>query len=302
MKKEIKPSITFTLLKNAVRLLSLNEGNMDDEAFKKHLDKRFAANSVPYRTPRLLKLNCSINKFVFENMPLYVINENKNNHNTIIFFHGGAYTHQATRFHFEFIDLIAKNTNSTVYMPIYPKAPNFVCDDCYEILLGLYKNINIVGNLVIVGDSAGGGLALGFNKLLHEKKLPYAKKLVLISPWLDITLKNKQIDDYAKRDVLLNRNTLQKVGIVWAGDMNVGNYKLSPINAPLLRDVHVQLFVGSEEMFLPDCRKFRDNMEKTGCSIDYLEYKNLTHDFVLYPFKELTTPKKQIINFIKRKN
>ncbi len=299
-----KTGLTFNLLKRAVKLLNLNENNIDDQKLNKYLQKRFLANSKKFITPRLLKLKCNMTNFYFEDiMRVYVLNEKAVNENTIMFFHGGSYTHQPTRFHFEFADYIAHKTNSRLIFPIYPKAPNYTCDTCFDILFSLKKYmLSSTDNFVLMGDSAGGGMALAFNTYLHEKKQSYAKKIVLISPWLDATLKNSMVNEYTKIDPLLSRKMLQKIAIAWAGNRDTKHYKLSPINSKFMSDVKTQIYVGSEEIFLPDCRLLKEKLVADNCYVDYIEYKKFTHDFVLYPLKETERAKKDIVNFIKGKN
>jgi len=93
--------------------------------------------------------------------------------------------------HWLFINQILLQTKATIVVPDYPLAPQSNCKDVFNFmdtlyltLLNKYKNQSIH----FMGDSAGGGLALGFAKKLRTNQLKLPKQLILFSPWLDVTM------------------------------------------------------------------------------------------------------------------
>ncbi|MCM3077473.1 alpha/beta hydrolase fold domain-containing protein, partial [Bacillus altitudinis] len=93
--------------------------------------------------------------------------------------HGGGYIEQPLTWHWRFLDRLTKQLNSRVYVPVYPKAPNHQYMDAIESVLPVYQALLEKGtpeNIVIMGDSAGGGLSLAFAQYLAKKGIAAARE------------------------------------------------------------------------------------------------------------------------------
>ena len=136
-----------------------------------------------------------------------------------MYFHGGSYLAEMTGKHWDFIDKLVHDTGVTVVLPDYPLAPQYNYEDAFNMVLPLYEKILEKvkqENLILMGDSAGAGMSLSLVQKIAEDKLVQPSKTILISPWLDVTMSNKEIDEVQKRDTKLNKNILKIVGIVYA--------------------------------------------------------------------------------------
>jgi acetyl esterase/lipase len=94
-----------------------------------------------------------------------------------------------------------------------------------------------------MGDSAGGGFALALAQALLEKELPQPGNIILISPWLDITMTNPEIPAFEEKDPMLAVYGLAEIGKVYAGNTDPGHYMLSPINGPVVGLAPITLFM-----------------------------------------------------------
>ena len=101
----------------------------------------------------------------------------------------------------------------------------------------LYKEIleEVESNdLILMGDSAGGGLSLALAEEMAEENYELPEKTILISPWLDVSLENTQIKEVQKLDKELNKDTLKLAGIAYAGgEENLQNFLVSPIQGDI---------------------------------------------------------------------
>ena len=169
---------------------------------------------IETKEPKEIKEECEINTYLYKNRKVFTI-ENKNqteNIKYILYFHGGSYVAEATQNHWDFLGEIVKDTNYTVIMPDYPLTPKHNYKDVYNMVEPLYKKIvEKVGqdNLIIMGDSAGGGLALGLYEKMANENLELPVKTILISPWLDVRLENEKIKEIEKADTVLNKEALK---------------------------------------------------------------------------------------------
>lgn len=103
----------------------------------------------------------------------------------ILYQHGGSYTTNLTTTYWDFFSDIVKDTGATIIIPDYPVTPTYYYQDVFDMMLPLYEEvINKVGfdNLIVMGDSAGGGLSLALCQEAGEKGLEQSSRLILISP------------------------------------------------------------------------------------------------------------------------
>ena len=99
-------------------------------------------------------------------------------------------------------------------------------------------------------------------------------------------MKNPEIQRYEKKDILLGVEGLKFIGRVWAGDTDIEDSLVSPINGSLKDLPPILFFVGTDEVFLPDARKFSILAREAGVDFKYYEYKGMKHDFPIMPIPE----------------
>ena len=85
-------------------------------------------------------------------------------------------------------------------------------------------------NIIMMGDSAGGGLALALEEKLGEKEIEVPEKLILISPWIDTRMTNPKIEEVQEYDKDLSKEKLKLAGIAYAGEKENNSYLVNPID------------------------------------------------------------------------
>ena len=91
------------------------------------------------------------------------------------------------------------------------------------------------GPTYLVGDSAGGGLALSATQTWLTADRPAVRGLTLIAPWLDASLSNPAIDDVEATDPWLSRPGLIVCATSWAGAVRLDDPRVSPLPLPWAR-------------------------------------------------------------------
>lgn len=219
----------------------------------------------------------------------------------ILYLHGGAYVHNITKNHWAFIDKAVEKTAATFIVPDYPLALKNTFEDSYQMVVPIYEELaqNIdPDHFILMGDSAGGGFALALAQFMTGKKIKGPGKIILLSPWLDVSMTNPGIADADKRDPFLGVKGLKMAANAYAGTSDLHNYMLSPINGSLEGLGKISLFIGTYDVFIADARKFRSMTEQSGININYFEYPEMVHVWMLLSMPEAKRAQQQIINLI----
>jgi len=207
----------------------------------------------------------------------------------VIYLHGGAYVNSFAPQHWDFMSKLVDMLRCTVTAPNYPHAPEHNVHDVFALMLPLYNELAVgagSANITIMGDSSGGGISLALVQRLREDGHAQPGQVVLLSPWLDATLSNPEIAEFDKIDPFLGVEGLKYSGEVYARDVDPKSYLVSPVYGSLKDLAPVTLFIGTRDILYPDCRKLRDKASAEGVRLDYREYDQMVHNWMLGPMPE----------------
>lgn len=235
--------------------------------------------------PDVGKQICEIKTEQYKNRKVFIVTPKEEKSNLkILFFHGGSYVAEATEKHWEFIQKLALDAKATIIMPDYPLIPKYNYKDVFKMVEPLYKEIiEAIGtdNLIVMGDSAGGGLGLALMEKISQEDVKIAKKIILISPWLDVRLTNPEIEKVKNKDKELNIKNLKLAGITYAGEDGINSYLVNPIAGDLSKLNNITIFVGTNDILNPDAHLMQGNGKKQGISIDLREYESAAHNWII---------------------
>ena len=206
---------------------------------------------------------------------------------TVIYLHGGAYVNEIFRQHWKLIEQIA-DAGARVVVPVYGLAPQHGYQDAYRLLTAVYRSTlstTLPADIAIAGDSAGGGLALGFAQTLISTGLPQPGRLVLISPWLDLTLQNPDIERVARKDPWLAVPGARECGRAWATGDDPHIPQLSPLYGTFAGLAPIDVYIGTRDILLPDVLLLRDRAPD-GSAITLTICPGGVHVYPLTPTRE----------------
>jgi len=220
----------------------------------------------------------------------------------LFYLHGGSYIEQAGKYQISMIDAIAKGTNATVILPVYPLAPHVTFEASYAKVEAVYDKLLSSINphkIILVGDSAGAGFALGLYLLRAEKKKPLPDKLILVSPFVDITMSNPEIAEFEPKDHVLSSPGIIEMANAWAGDADPKDYRLSPIYGDLSSVKSLMLFVAGADILCPDGRLLKKKLEALHKKVVYIEEPGHPHDYPVLPMSAAKTAIQKMIEYVK---
>lgn len=277
---------TFEL---TLRLAGRDAMNGDEAAwFAEKAEKNAGAPELPE------EMQFAPETLSYEGMEVYILNDQAAPELLIVYFPGGTYVDRPQTEHFQFADRLAAEAEAEVWLLDYPKLPEYTAETAYPILLDFCRELlgeESCGKLVFMGDSAGGGMALSLaNQLalspdVTEAALP--EELILLSPWLDVSMHNEAMPAYQKKDPKLDQQTLRAAGEAWAGSRLVTEPTVSPLYAGqdwLQADPEHQLslFAGTRELLYPDIVRFSELLEEKGLGHRLVIGEGMNHIWPLY--------------------
>lgn len=223
-----------------------------------------------------------------------VVPRGREPHCTVIYLHGGAYIGEITAHHWTFLSLLA-DRGARVVAPIYGLAPQYSYRDAYPFVTQVYRRFaGSPGPLTLMGDSAGGGLALGLAQTLRDlgAGVRQPDRLMLISPWLDLTIANPEVAEVD--DPWLVREGLLEVGRAWAAGDDPADPRLSPLNGELAGLPAVDMHAGTRDLSYPDCKLLRDRAVAAGVPASLTVVEGGLHVTPLLPVREGRTAAAEI--------
>ena len=209
---------------------------------------------------------------------------------TVMYLHGGAYVQQISFFHIRYCDILCSAANVNIVIPLYKLAPNHTWEETYSFLTSLYHDVHPD---VIMGDSAGGGLASGFVQSLSDKP----EKVCLLSPWVDVCMKS-DYSDYEKKDPMLGVDGLREMGRVWAGNLDASDQKISPLYGAFADFPETLILTGTREIFYPDVLKFHQKLIQAGIKSELVTGMGMNHVYPMYPIPEARKALETVVRFL----
>ncbi|WP_160683530.1 alpha/beta hydrolase [Clostridium sp. C2-6-12] len=295
-------SILSKIAKFILKTIKFNKmWKLTGEELKKYILRRQLAESP--EPPNILKKRFNIVKEPINEYFYYVMKPSgKVTEKQILYLHGGGYVYEINELHWAFLAKVSKALNCTITIPIYPLLPKHDGKEIFDMLIPIYKNLLLKTfdkNIVIMGDSAGGGMSLALAELLKEKQLPQPGNIILISPELDVSFTNPEIKQIENADPILALTALTQIGKWYFSEKGSKYYLASPIYGDFTGLGKISLFVGTNDILYPDAKRFKEIAEKKGIEIDYYEYESMIHVWPLLMFPESKKAREQIIDIIR---
>lgn len=201
----------------------------------------------------------------------------------VIYTHGGGFVDALVKPHWDIVRSLVAATGATVTVPLYPLAPEHEHAEAFVFLEEVYRTVLDrvrPADLILCGDSAGGNLALAQTLYLRSRRLPQPAHLILFSPLADISASNPDMVALEQDDVMLRLSAVQQWGQWWAGSTDLQSPLLSPLYGDLRQLPPIQLYIGTDDILLPDARQLRDRVVSAGGRIAFHETPGGIHVFM----------------------
>ena len=223
-----------------------------------------------------------------DGVPAEWIERTESNLGVILYLHGGAYALGSITGHREWTARLAQATRMRCLALNYRLAPEHPFPAALEDAIASYHWLLAQGvepsDIIIAGDSAGGGLALSTLVKLRDAGEQLPAGAVCLSPWTDLVLTGASIHSKAKADFILNRDSLQKYAGYYAAQHHVANPWISPLYADLTGFPPLLIQAGSDEILLNDATRLAEKARAVGVDVHLEIWDEMFHVFQLFSF------------------
>lgn len=204
----------------------------------------------------------------------------------VVAIHGGGYVNEPSLLHWLTYSAMAARTRATVVVPLYPVIPQGgtaaqVVPQMSDFLADMISRYGAT-KVSVLGDSAGGGLALAATQELVRRGQITPAHLVLLSPWLDITLSDPailQINDPIASPLIAD---LSSTARFWVGDLPRNHPWTSPLYGSLDGLSTVTVYSGSRDLTAPDVLRLKRLALDSQADISFVLRADALHDWPLY--------------------
>lgn len=206
-------------------------------------------------------------------------------HAVILYLHGGAYIAGTANAFRHLSGQIAACTTVAAFVPDYRLAPEHHLPTALEDAKAVYSALtNDHANAVaIVGDSAGGGLALVLLAVVRsaaeagKATAPYAG--AVMSPWTDLALTGASMIERAEADPFLTEAALASAAAQYLHGEDARSSLASPLYGELAGIASLQLHVGTDEILFDDARRYAERAQSQHVETTLHVWEGVPHVF-----------------------
>ena len=207
----------------------------------------------------------------------------------VFYLHGGGYVRPITAQHWGFLAWLVRTTGCEVTVPLYPLAPESTCTDTLTWVQAAHAQLVMRHGpkaIHFMGDSAGGGLVVALAQSLRYAGQPPPAQMVLITPWVDVTVPHPAAVLTAHRDPMLALAGVREAGRLYAGALPLDHPAVSPAWGDVAGLPPTALFVATRDLLGHDALAFAERVQKAGGALELHRGEGLVHVWPLLPVPE----------------
>jgi acetyl esterase/lipase len=150
-------------------------------------------------------------------------------------------------------------------------------DDARAAYDGLLAQGLAPDQVVVVGDSAGGGLTVALLLALRDAGRPLPAAAVCLSPWADLMAAGGSRVSRAKSDQVLTAADLQRAAALYLAGADAQTPLASPLHGELFGLPPLLIQVGSDEILLDDAARLADKARAAGVDVTLEVWPGMFH-------------------------
>ena len=206
----------------------------------------------------------------------------------ILYIHGGGFYGGSLRTHRAIAGALAKAASADVLLIDYRLAPDNAypaqIDDALTAYRWLLGSGYEASNVVVVGESVGGNLAIEATLRQMRVKGPLPAAVVAMSPVTDLAATGASLTANASTDPLIDAAQLDLMRKAYLGTRSPTDPMVSPLYGDMTGFPPLLVQVGSGEALLDDTLRLAEKARKVGVDVETEIWPGMIHQWQLFPF------------------
>ena len=203
-----------------------------------------------------------------------------------LYLHGGGYVYGSLSSHRGLVGEIARATGLPVVQLDYRLAPEHphpaALIDAVAAVEALYDDGLDPHELVLIGDSAGGGLVVATLLALRDAGLPMPRAAVCLSPWTDLTCSGESYATRGALDPMIDRSLTLKLAELYGPHATKREPAISPLFGDLEGLPPLLVQVGEREVLYSDAEGLAERARRAGVPVTFEAWPEMIHVWHLY--------------------
>ncbi|PWJ43103.1 alpha/beta hydrolase fold domain-containing protein [Sediminitomix flava] len=296
----MKQSISYYLTLFIIRLKGIKKNFSEDpiDVFKVRKEDQHKPKGQFFKRNRLRSIEIA-DSVVTE------VGLNKTSNQLVISIHGGAFISGPTQLHWDAVKKIATQTAQKVWLCDYPKAPENQIGTISENIYLIYQKALEEfepHNISMIGDSVGGTLVVSLMQCLIKQTIKLPKQIILISPVMDASMTNSEIEAVEFRDPMLARKGVLSAKKLCAGKLELKDTLISPLYGEFDRFPLTTIYAAENDITYPDQKLTIEKLKESEVEVKVITGENMPHIWPLLPvMKEAELSFQLIVESLKNK-
>ncbi|MBC6698349.1 alpha/beta hydrolase [Hymenobacter puniceus] len=205
----------------------------------------------------------------------------------LLYLHGGGYVLGSLNTHRSLVGALARSCQLNTLAVDYRKAPEYpfpaALDDARLAYDWLLAEGYAPQNIMVAGDSAGGGLVLALLLHLRDAAQPLPAAAIGLSPWTDLVLPTATLRQVCREESqLLEALEIRGWGGMYAHNTPLAHPLLSPVRAELCGLPPLLIQISDAEVLHDDVVKFTEKARAAGVPVSLQVFGGLVHWWHLF--------------------
>jgi len=200
---------------------------------------------------------------------------------TLVYFHGGGYIACSPLTHRPITVALTRLLRTRTFVPEYRLAPEHrfpaAVEDALRAYRGLLARQVDPREIVMAGDSAGGGLLLGTLVALRDAGEPLPAAAACFSPWTDLAATSSSLDYNDRRDTMFYGESIRRAALVYLGNASPRDPLASPVYADLTGLPPIVVHASRSEVLLDDSIRLASRARECGVEVELEVWNGLPH-------------------------
>lgn len=207
---------------------------------------------------------------------------------TLLYLHGGAYVIGSPQDYRSLTAELGRAAGVRAVAVDYRLAPEHPYPAAVDDALRAYRALLAAGHaprdIVVAGDSAGGGLAVALLVAARDAGLPLPAAAVVISPWVDLACNGRSMQSKVDEDPSLKRDGLLSMARHYLQGRPADTPLASPLHAQLAGLPPLLLQVGTAEILLDDAIRLAGVAAEAGVRLQLSVWPDMVHVWHFFGF------------------